>query len=363
MRVLVLGADGYIGYSLVCTFLREGWVVGGVDNFDRELLATKELNCPSITPHEPPPTSLSGLGDFHFWRSNLNSVEEVKRILTEFSPEVIVDAARTYTPLISQYNLKSAILPYRNVQSFFALAFVLRELRVPWLVLSDIHTYFPSTLPIPEGKVLISHQASEFYVPFPTRMDSPYLGVELLAQALVEFFRSRWELPVIDLRVGLVYGVLKEKPWHRLHVDVLQGNFVNYFCAKGVRQGVVNVPFEGYFAIISLQHLCNRIKGLLLSKVVRKSPTHFFDCLVSFQDLIYKIKHVFSEDFGYRLRVGFFGTKTPRVGWPFEVNVARDPLNEKIQLATIDEEVRDLIDVCFTFRKQVNALPQEAMSA
>jgi UDP-sulfoquinovose synthase len=38
MRILVLGADGYIGFPLCIALCRDGHEVVGVDNFSRETL-------------------------------------------------------------------------------------------------------------------------------------------------------------------------------------------------------------------------------------------------------------------------------------------------------------------------------------
>jgi len=330
MRIFIRGIDGYIGYALAMHLVQRGNSVGGCDTFEREQLATR-LESPSVLPHE-----LANLS------RNILFFENLDFALTDFEPNVIIDVARTFT--LNGETSDPGLLP---------IAVKLRSHPTSWLVLSDIHTYVPANLPIPENELEIFYEACSSFLLHPIRAYSIHSTYECLVQTQVNFFRNIWKLPVVDLRIGLVYGVTEE-PWHRLHVDEIQGNLINYFCAKGVKQGIVNIPFNPVVAIISIKQLCLFIESLLVTGSIDQSPIHVFDQLVSLKGLGYKLKHVFAEDFDLRLRLGFSRKGNAPLGWATKINIERHPLNTAFKSLTIEGEFKNLIRTCFGFRKKIN---------
>jgi len=355
MRIAVLGADGYLGFALAHHLLKEGHSVLGLDNLRREALVAQTSSY-SIIPH-----SFGSLKDLQAVEIDISESVALRRVLEKFEPDLIVDLSRVYSPFLFQQH--SQLLCVESLNNVISLTYALHKSsiqQVPVFVVTDLNSYYPSRLPLPEKPLMIHHNELEDFLPFPVKGDSFNQCTEAFVQILLSYIRRQFALKVVDLRVGSVFGVYpEEEPLHRLHVDRFHGTYINYFCARGVRQGIVNVPFEGFYTILSVRQFVEGFSYLLTKKIDRP-VVHLFDRMVSFQDLIYKIKHIFAEDFGLRLRVGFFSRKLFEFTWNQFVRIERNLLNEFFSDSTIDLEsdLRALIDVCFERKKQITTLPR-----
>jgi len=355
VRIAILGADGYLGFALSHHLLREGHSVLGVDNLKREALV-EATSSYSIIRH-----SFESLKDLQTAELDVTNSVALRDRLEKFEPDLIVDLSRLYSPALFQQ--RDQLLCITNLYNTVSIVNMLASssLRsVPLFVVTDLNSYYPSQLPVPEGPLLVHHNELEDFLPFPLKGDSLNQCTEAFVQIFLTYARNHLKLKLVDLRVGSVYGVYpSEEPLHRLHVDRFHSTVINYYCARGVRQGIVNVPQEGYYAIISLNQFVESFT-YLLTKKVNKPVVHLFDRLVSFQDLIYKIKHIFAEDFGYRLRIGFFRVKTFEFTWPQFVHIERELLSDCFLSDTIEleDDLRTLIDVCFRNRKKITSLPR-----
>ena len=338
MKVLIRGINGYIG-SALCEFLsQKEFEIAGIDNFEREKVA-RELGSLSLLRCTPE----KHIEEFPFY-------EHLSTALTDFNPDVIIDTARLFD-LFDIHSAPSDLIP---------VAKVLRDKPRPWFVLSDIHTYYSSGLPISSPTLSVSYQDCVSRVPYPIRAYSIHSSYETLVQTQINFFRNSWRLPVVDLRLGLVYGILKGT-LHRVHVDKFQGNLINYYCAKGVRNGIVTVPYSSFVAIVSLTQVCETIGGLLERDKIPVSPLHVYDKVVSLKGLAYKLKHIFVEDFDFRLRLGKMGGQDLHFGWNLAVNLTPNPLREKCKKYTIEKELSNMISVCFENKKSISAIPHSLM--
>jgi UDP-sulfoquinovose synthase len=94
MRVLVAGADGYIGFPLCMRLATKGFEVVGLDNFLRRRWV-EEVGSQSAMPIKSMPRRLMAIEQIfgkrvHFEYGDLRNYDFVEYVLGEYRPDAIV---------------------------------------------------------------------------------------------------------------------------------------------------------------------------------------------------------------------------------------------------------------------------------
>ncbi len=162
-RILVTGASGFIG-SHLCERLREG---GG------------ELHAVSRTGQS------GGGSGLHWWRADLSELSAVKDVLTNVKPDVIFHLASH----VAGARDPGLVLPtFRsNLMSTVNLLTVAREVGCQRIVMT-------SSMEEPEP----GHPDAA--------PSSPYAAAKWAGSAYARMFHALFQLPVVILRVFMVYG-------------------------------------------------------------------------------------------------------------------------------------------------------------
>jgi UDP-sulfoquinovose synthase len=255
MRLLILGADGYLGWPTAMAFSSKGHEVLGVDNYLRRCLHI-ELD---IEPLFPSPNLIERV---RLWKEISGKNIEVRigdccdygflsQIIREFQPEVIVHYAEQPSAPYSMLNHKAAKLTLdNNLQSTFNIAWAVHEHVTDCHIvkLGTMGEYGTPNIDIEEGWIDIEHKGRNDRFLFPRQASSLYHTTKIQDTDLLWFYVRTWGLRVTDLMQGPVYGLstteteLGDRLGTFFNYDEIFGTVLNRF----VVQAVAGYPLTVY---------------------------------------------------------------------------------------------------------------------
>lgn len=268
MHILILGADGYLGWPTAMHFSNLGYKVTAVDNYFRRNACT-ELDVGMLYPvpslverakiwHEKTGKEIKVvIGDLsspEFMRSLFNgSVEYQWAKDSSFSglPESVVHYAEQPSAPYSLMNYKYAdITLINNLRVTNNLLFAVRDYSRDTHVvkLGTMGEYGTPNIDIEEGWLDIEHKGRSDRFLFPRQASSLYHTTKIMDTDLFWFGVRMWNLKVTDLMQGPVYGMETEesKVDPRLktifNYDEVFGTVLNRF----ITQAIVGYPLTVY---------------------------------------------------------------------------------------------------------------------
>ena len=237
MRTLVLGADGYIGWTLCLHLKAAGHEIAILDNLSR-----RELAGESIVPISSWRERLGVLEPHFVGAYSLdNRTTRLSNLLLDFAPQVIFHLAQMPSAPYSMRDIWSSVDSYADN--------VLGNLRLLWemrLCCRDAHLIKLGTMGeygtpagvIPESGV---HE-------FPRQPGSYYHSSKVADSVNCELAARCWGLRITDIMQGVVYGLRTEQvspddhTATRFDVDAVWGTVINRFCA----QRIIGMPLTVY---------------------------------------------------------------------------------------------------------------------
>src|SRR5579872_6387242 len=255
MRVLVLGADGYLGWPTALYLSHRGHEVAAVDNFVRRQY-DYELGVSSLVPISHLQRrikvweEISGLGIEPFV-GDLNDAEFVFDTLRTFRPDAIVHFAEQRSAPYSMIDRSHAVYTQvnnvvGNLNLLFAMAEVDRNIHL--VKLGTMGEYGTPNIDIEEGFIEITHRGRTDTLPYPKQPGSFYHLSKVHDSHNIQFACRIWGLRATDLNQGIVYGQeTGETDLHpdlatRFDYDGVFGTVLNRFCV----QAVVGHPLSVY---------------------------------------------------------------------------------------------------------------------
>ena len=257
MRVLILGADGYIGWEACMYFSKLGHDVMGLDSLDKRQW---EAWC------DVEPLTSHGLPTFveraRRWNelppgprpisTTVCSLLNYKRLceaLITFDPECIIHLAEQPSAPFSMMGHDQAFQTQENnVLGTLNLIFaVLRSCPEAHIIkLGTMGEYGTPKIDIEEGWLTVTHNGRTDRLPFPKDPGSFYNLSKVHDSANLLFAAKNFKLRVTDLNQGVVYGTGTYPLGHPLatsfHYDDMFGTVLNRF----VTQAVLGVPLTVY---------------------------------------------------------------------------------------------------------------------
>ncbi len=247
MKVLILGADGYLGWPTCMYFSWRGHEVAGVDNYFRRTAAV-ELDCEPLFPtpnllrraqiweRRTGKTITAKVGDitnYHF----------LKSIFTEFQPEVVVHYAEQPSAPYSMLNReKAAGTITNNLLSTINIIYAVHEVApaAHIIKLGTMGEYGTPNIDIEEGWLDIEHNGRKDRFLFPRQASSLYHTTKIQDTDLLWFYVRTWGMKVTDLMQGPVYGLVTEEtaidrdllPF--FNYDEIFGTVLNRFIVQAV---------------------------------------------------------------------------------------------------------------------------------
>jgi len=255
MRVLILGADGYLGWPTAMHFSRRGDEVMLVDNFVKRQMELED----GIEPLEPIPTLHRRVAlwkeatnrDLMLRVADLTNHRVIYRILAEFQPEAIVHYAEQPSAPYSMQGREHAVFTqHNNVIGTLNLLFAMRKHcpNAHLVKLGTMGEYGTPNIDIEEGYITITHNGRTDTLPFPKMPGSFYHLSKVHDSHNIMFACRVWGLRSTDLNQGVVYGIdtdetrLQPELRTSFHYDDIFGTVLNRFCV----QAVAGIPLTVY---------------------------------------------------------------------------------------------------------------------
>lgn len=241
MKILVLGADGYLGRPTMRHFLERGDEVIGVDSLIKRCWE-KEAGVKPLFP----------LGSFRSefeehplatcWVFDI-SASPLDEVLESHKPDAIVHYAEQPSAPYSMMGRKKAIeTQTNNVMGTLNLMFSVKA-HCPdahIVKLGTMGEYGTPNIDIEEGWLDVEHNRRRDRVLFPKRPGSFYHLSKCHDSANLEFGCRTWGQRVTDLNQGVVYGLADTS----FHYDHIFGTVLNRFLA----QSAIGSPLTVYGA-------------------------------------------------------------------------------------------------------------------
>jgi len=255
VRVLVLGADGYLGWPTALYLSARGFEVGVADNFVRRQW-DQELGVESLVP-------ITGFYDrIRAWKEvsgktltpfvgDVAQYRFVLEMLETFQPDAVVHFAEQRSAPYSMIDRDHAVFTQVNnvvgtLNLLYAMADVVPNCHL--VKLGSMGEYGTPNIDIEEGFIEITHNGRADVLPFPKQPGSFYHLSKVHDSHNILFACRTWGLKATDLNQGIVYGAETEETSQdprlatRFDYDGVFGTVLNRFCV----QSVVNHPLTVY---------------------------------------------------------------------------------------------------------------------
>jgi UDP-sulfoquinovose synthase len=254
-RVIVLGADGYLGWPTAMHLARHGHDVIAVDNLIRRRW-DRDCGTDTLIPIHSMPDRIRkwqavGTGRIEWRRLDLRRASDVNDLVASARPDAIVHFAEQRSAPFSMISRSHAELTQvNNVVGNLNVLFAIHE-HAPNCQLVKLGTmgeYGTPNIDIEEGYIAIEHNGRSDTLPFPKVPGSFYHLSKVHDSHNIHFACRIWGLAATDLNQGVVYGSeTEETALHsalatRFDYDSIWGTVLNRFCA----QAAVGEPLTVY---------------------------------------------------------------------------------------------------------------------
>ena len=325
MKVLIFGADGYIGWPLVMAL--KDCVVSGLDSYVRRDVAH------SIVPIE--------LRDVP--KGEMTLYGDVSLAIKNFQPDTIVHLAQQPS---AAYSMKSMVnclhTQVSNIVGTLHILYAMKEY-APKAHLIKIGTM--GEYGTPDELITEDYQNRD--------PGSWYHASKVHDSVNIKFACKIWGLKATDIMQGIVYGINGE-PHTRLDVDECFGTVVHRFCA----QKAIGMPLTVYGdgsqkrSFLPLNDSIQCLK-LLIENPPEKGEyrvVNQFHEIYSILDIASKI----SDD------IQFVGNpRREKMNRFYEVESKILPALGYKPSSSLDQEIAKLIEICRQYKDRIN--PEDMM--
>src|ERR1700730_6243166 len=253
--VIVLGADGYLGWPQAMHLSNQGYRVIAVDNLVRRRW---DLECgtssliPISTMERRVERWREQGGAAIEWRLvDLTDADALSELIASTQPDAVVHFAEQRSAPFSMVDREHAVMTQlNNVAGTLNLLFALHE-HAPECQLVKLGTmgeYGTPNIDIEEGFITIEHNGRTDTLPYPKLAGSFYHLSKVHDSNNIHFVCRAWDLRATDLNQGVVYGCTTEETAAdarlatRFDYDVVWGTVLNRFCV----QAAIGEPLTVY---------------------------------------------------------------------------------------------------------------------
>ncbi len=255
MRVLVLGADGYLGWPTSIYLSAKGHQVGVNDNFARRTY-DHELGAESLIPITTLKKRVDtwkavGGGNLETFIGDLTDPDFTFSMISKFEPEAIVHFAEQRAAPYSMIDRAHCVYTQvNNVVGTLNILYAIAEINpdIHLVKLGTMGEYGTPNIDIEEGFIEIEHKGRKDLLPFPKQPGSFYHLSKVHDSHNIAFATKIWNLRSTDLNQGVVYGHrTDETELHpdlatRFDYDAVFGTVLNRF----IVQAVIGHPLTVY---------------------------------------------------------------------------------------------------------------------
>jgi UDP-sulfoquinovose synthase len=249
MNVLILGMDGYIGWSLGLHLAEKGNKVVGVDNFSRRKMV-EEIGSWSATPIQTMERRMHAARAVYqdrlrFHEGDITDYKFVADVLKTTKPEVIVHLGEQPSAPYSMIDIEhAASTQQNNVIGTLNLLFAMRDYSpdAHLVKLGTMGEYGTPPVDIPEGFFEVEHNGRKAKLMFPRYPGSFYHASKVHDTFNVMLACRIWGIRSTDVMQGVLYGTRTDEisPSEnsefctRFDFDEIFGTAINRYCAEAV---------------------------------------------------------------------------------------------------------------------------------
>jgi len=246
MKVMIMGMDGYLGWTLSMYLSGRGHDVCGVDNMSRRKNVA-EIGSWSATPIRPMEQRLKAYKkatgrSLRFYRGDLVEPSFTDLVVGKEKPDCIVHLGELPSAPYSMIDVHHC--NYTQVNNIIGnnnILFAIKD-HVPdchLLKLGTMGEYGTPNIDIPEGFFEIEYRGRKDRLPFPRQPGSWYHLTKVHDTWNLMFANKIWGIRATDVMQGVVHGILTEDMVNddlltRFDFDEVFGTAINRFCAQAV---------------------------------------------------------------------------------------------------------------------------------
>ena len=253
--VIVLGADGYLGWPQAMHLSNQGYRVIAVDNLVRRRwdleCGTSSLIPISTMERRVERWREQGRGDIEWRNVDLTDADALTELIASTKPDAVVHFAEQRSAPFSMIDREHAVMTQlNNVAGTLNLLFALHE-HAPECHLVKLGTmgeYGTPNIDIEEGFITIEHNGRSDTLPYPKLPGSFYHLSKVHDSHNIHFVCRAWGIAATDLNQGVVYGCnTPETALHpelatRFDYDGIWGTVLNRF----IVQSAIGKPLTVY---------------------------------------------------------------------------------------------------------------------
>lgn len=254
-KVLVLGADGYIGWTLLNYLAKNGYQVLGFDNGSRRKFV-EERQSNSIIPILSFEERIALIASLKYencelTKGELTKYSSIRNCLGYFKPDAVIHLAEMPSAPYSMIDIDHATFTHtNNVNGTLNLLHAIKEINpnIHLVKLGTMGEYGTPNYDISEGDIELVYKDKLMKIPFPKQPGSWYHLTKLHDTNNIMFACRVWGLRCTDIMQGVVFGTKidaiknDEKLNTRFDIDECFGTAINRFCA----QAVIGEPITPY---------------------------------------------------------------------------------------------------------------------
>jgi UDP-sulfoquinovose synthase len=255
MRILILGADGYLGWPTAMYLSNCGHDVAVLDNFAKrrwELELNVEPLIPIYTLQDRVDLWCKLTGHrMDLFVGDLRNYGVVEEVLAAYRPDAIVHYGEQPSAPYSMIDHNRAVFTQvNNVTGTLNILWAMKRLALDCQLvkLGTMGEYGTPNIDIEEGFIEINHKGRRDVLPFPCQPGSFYHLSKVHDSHNIRFACRAWDLASTDLHQGVVYGVeteetrIDERLASSFHYDDVFGTALNRFCV----QAALGIPLTVY---------------------------------------------------------------------------------------------------------------------
>jgi UDP-sulfoquinovose synthase len=228
-KVLILGIDGYIGWTLANYLTEQGYEVSGLD------IGIRRIYAKSLVPLADLETRCRCIGKFY----TQDLLGDSSYILNQIKPDAIVHLAEQPSAPWSMHSMRRAIeTQENNVLGNLRLLYYIKE-HCPsahLIKLGTLGEYGTPNCEIPEGLIPDGPMKG---LMFPRSPGSFYHLSKVFDSYNIKFACDTWGLTSTDIMQGIVFG---HEYGTRFDYDQYFGTVINRFCV----QALARIPLTIY---------------------------------------------------------------------------------------------------------------------
>lgn len=256
MRIIVYGADGYIGWPMALHLAAQGHDVLAIDNGARRRWddegGTRPLNeIASFTERVATWNALGKGAPIRIAEGDICDYDFVLDTMRAHDPEALVHFGEQRSAPYSMISRDHAVrTQVNNIVGNLNILFAMREVNpeIHLVKLGSMGEYGTPNIDIEEGYLTITHNGRTDTLPYPKLPHSFYHLSKVADSYNIHFTTRVWNFRATDLNQGVVYGVatdetvLDPRLATRFDYDSVWGTALNRF----VIQGSLGYPITVY---------------------------------------------------------------------------------------------------------------------